>query len=39
MVRGCFLSVGAQTDIIKLAVAGITIGGTNFFHCWVTDSV
>ena len=33
-----FSSMVAQMGAIKLAMAG-TIGGTDFLHCWVADSI
>ena len=37
---GWFLSKGAQTGAIKLAMAGILrIGGADFLHCWVANSI
>ena len=33
-----FLSVGARTGAIKLTVL-LRIGGTDFLHFWVTDSI
>ena len=34
-----FSSMVAQMGIINLAMAGTRIGGANFLHCWVTDSI
>ena len=34
-----FSSMDTQTGAIKLAMAGTRIGGADFLHCWVTDSI
>ena len=31
--------VGAQTGVIKLAMAGTQISGTKFLHCWIADYI
>ena len=37
--RDGFSNVGARMGAIKLAMAGTQIGGTDFLHCWGSDSI
>ena len=39
MVKGCFLSVGAQTMPLNSQWLVLRIGDADFLHCWAADSI